>query len=641
MLPYLVNLRRHPEQAFPNAHLSLNPRSFLFFGFFSNSTDLFSTRSALFRKNTRVSPSLRFRAPAPANPNARNSFRIRTYRCVWKQTTLSPFRIRTYAKTGEGVCPPRSTLPVSSLPQLTTLCPFSAPHQPAANCVSQRTGHDSAQHVRNVVIAAPYGRSAHANRKRQQRPEEPAPVPPCSPQRRNRTCHVLRRKRRAAHAPKMLNEIDRRREWPALQIAMPHSRHRKPRALDRKHHRDAVPNHVARGGVRHRRPVRIPVAPVIQNAADNQQIREIREVRELEKIISQRRRKLFEPQRRMHARQPVIERNQLRVLPAGIYQVHQLRQLFKTEKKKQVRIPVPPEMPEFRRDFFAIQNRELFTPRRNAAQRKNQQRYTRLRCDKAHWMRQIPREDCDHRARKRHITKRDPLKRSTSSPRLCQFVLKSSRNLLNERIARPGIRPRQNRFAHHRVFVLLHRALSGTIFGFLNLPGASLRHSTIFHGGCCATCRKPSSGFTATGFPALASIHWSSALSPYAAHSAKFNFHFSANHQTAIAFASPNIGRPTMRPVQRPSFSSNRVAHTWISAGTFRFANSARSRRAISSAKNSSVPETRTIRSPFAACCATHSTASGKKDASHATRFARRPVERTPRRYALFPCSAY
>src|SRR5579859_3304415 len=102
MLPYLVNLRRHPEQAFPNAHLSLNPRSFLFFAFFGNSTDLFSTRSALFRKNTRVSPSLQFRSPSPSNPNPRNSFRIRTYRCVSKQTTLSPFRINTYAKKGEG-----------------------------------------------------------------------------------------------------------------------------------------------------------------------------------------------------------------------------------------------------------------------------------------------------------------------------------------------------------------------------------------------------------------------------------------------------------------------------------------------------------------------------------------------------------
>jgi len=32
-----------------------------------------------------------------------NSFRIRTYRSVCKQTTLSPFRFRTYAKSGGGV----------------------------------------------------------------------------------------------------------------------------------------------------------------------------------------------------------------------------------------------------------------------------------------------------------------------------------------------------------------------------------------------------------------------------------------------------------------------------------------------------------------------------------------------------------
>src|SRR5215470_438287 len=186
-------------------------------------------------------------------------------------------------------------------------------------------------------------------------------------------------------------------------------------------------------------------------------------------------------------------------------------------------------------------------------------------------MGQVSREDGNHRAGKCHVAERNPFKRSASSPRLCQLILKSSRNFSNERIARAGIRPGQNRFAHHRVLVLLHLALSGTIFGFLNFTRASLRHSAIFHRGPCATARKPASGFTATGLPTLASIHWSDALSPYAAHSARSNFHFSANHQTAIAFAWPNIGWPRTFPVQRPFFSSSRVAHTWISATTLRF----------------------------------------------------------------------
>jgi len=47
----------------------------------------------------------------------------------------------------------------------------------------------------------------------------------------------------------------------------------------------------------------------------------------------------------MYAGEPIIECDQLGVLPIRIHQFHQVRQLFKTKKKKQVRIPVPPEMP--------------------------------------------------------------------------------------------------------------------------------------------------------------------------------------------------------------------------------------------------------------------------------------------------------
>src|SRR5262249_51554960 len=161
----------------------------------------------------------------------------------------------------------------------------------------------------------------------------------------------------------MFNESDRRSEGSTLQIAMPHSRHRIPRALDRKQHRDAITDHIAHHRVSHCRPVRAPVTAAIQNAAYNQQLGEVREVYKLEKIVAQWTGKLFEPQRRMHSRQPIIDRDQLRVLPAGIHEVHELRQLFKAEKKKKVRIPVPPEAPELRREFLAMQKRDVFAAR--------------------------------------------------------------------------------------------------------------------------------------------------------------------------------------------------------------------------------------------------------------------------------------
>src|SRR5260221_6656117 len=226
-------------------------------------------------------------------------------------------------------------------------------------------------------------------------------------------------------------------------------------------------------------------------------------------------------------------------------------------------------------------------------------------------------------------------------PRLRQFVLQNSRKVLQRRSSRFTLRPRQNGFSGIETVSLLHRALSGTIFANFVFGRTSRAHFAMVQACRRAACCKPDSGFTANGFPTLASIHWSCALSPYTLHFAKFNFHFSAYHHTATAFASPNIGRPSTRPVQRPSFSSSRVAHTWISAARFLFASSPRSRFAIPSARNSSVPVTSTIRSPFAACLATHSIASRQEGASFPARLARRPLARTARRYALFPCNAW
>ena len=108
------------------------------------------------------------------------------------------------------------------------------PCQPAPNHISQGAACNPAQHIRHVVVPPPNRRNAHANCQRQQSPEQPATVTPRRPQCSHGSRHMLRRKCRPAHPPKMFNEADRRGEWPSPQIAMPHSRHREPRALDRK-----------------------------------------------------------------------------------------------------------------------------------------------------------------------------------------------------------------------------------------------------------------------------------------------------------------------------------------------------------------------------------------------------------------------
>src|SRR5262249_52516596 len=143
-------------------------------------------------------------------------------------------------------------------------------------------------------------------------------------------------------------------------------------------------------------------------------------------------------------------------------------------------------------------------------------------------MRQIPREDCNQRARNCHIAECNPLKRSTRSPRFDKFILQSFRSFLREGVVRTRVRPSENRFTYKKLFVFLHRAFSTTIFVKFDFPLLARRHSRAFQPRRFATARKPSSGFTAKGFPTLLSIHRSSAPSPYAAHSARCSCHFSA-----------------------------------------------------------------------------------------------------------------
>src|SRR5262249_46836858 len=117
-------------------------------------------------------------------------------------------------------------------------------------------------------------------------------------------------------------------------------------------------------------------------------------------------------------------------------------------------------MPELCREFFATQSRDLLTACCGAAQRENQERNKHLRRNKPQWMRQVSREDCNHRARKCHVAECDPFKYSASAPRLRQLSVKSSADFFQDRITLAGIRQSENRLRHHPVFVLLHRALS-------------------------------------------------------------------------------------------------------------------------------------------------------------------------------------
>src|SRR5215468_468218 len=108
---------------------------------------------------------------------------------------------------------------------------------------------------------------------------------PRSPNGGDRACYMLRRKSSTADATKMLDEIDRRREWAAMQFALPHSGHRKPRAFDRERHRNAIPDDVSHRRIGHRCPVGFPVAAVVQNAANNQEIAKVRDVGELKEVV--------------------------------------------------------------------------------------------------------------------------------------------------------------------------------------------------------------------------------------------------------------------------------------------------------------------------------------------------------------------
>src|SRR5260370_30435625 len=64
----------------------------------------------------------------------------------------------------------------------------------------------------------------------------------------------------------------------------------------------------------------------------------------MHKFIESRMGKAFEPNRRVHSGEPMVEGDQFRVVPAWRDQMNELPHLFEAEQEEKLRIPVPPEM---------------------------------------------------------------------------------------------------------------------------------------------------------------------------------------------------------------------------------------------------------------------------------------------------------
>src|SRR2546427_5669334 len=100
--------------------------------------------------------------------------------------------------------------------------------------------------------------------------------------------------------------------------------------------------------------------------------------------------------------------------------MHQLSQFLETKEKKQVRVPMPPEVPESLRSCgtdISVCPSACFNPTQSYDHRCHQ----RLHADQFQWMRQIFCEQRDQGTGKRQISQRHPLECSARRPRLCYF----------------------------------------------------------------------------------------------------------------------------------------------------------------------------------------------------------------------------
>src|SRR5439155_9507525 len=105
-------------------------------------------------------------------------------------------------------------------------------HQPRADEVAQGAGDDAAENIGDIVVASPNCGNTHCSDERQDDPEEPAPVTPGSPNDSHGASDMFGGKCGATYAAVMFDEINGGRERTAVEFALPHAGHGKPRALN-------------------------------------------------------------------------------------------------------------------------------------------------------------------------------------------------------------------------------------------------------------------------------------------------------------------------------------------------------------------------------------------------------------------------
>src|ERR1700751_5516877 len=118
----------------------------------------------------------------------------------------------------------------------------------------------------------------------------------------------------------------------------------------------------------------------------------------------------------MHAEHPVVESDEFGVLPIGIHQVDEVSQLFEAKKKKQMRIPMSPEMPKARAEGYTVAQRALFRAGGGRAKQEDDCGDDGLRANQLPGMRKIPGEDGNHSAGESQIAQRDMLKGTQRRP---------------------------------------------------------------------------------------------------------------------------------------------------------------------------------------------------------------------------------
>src|SRR5882762_945087 len=358
--------------------------------------------------------------------------------------------------------------------------------------------------------------------------------------------------------------------------------------------------------------------------------------------------------------------------------MHQKRQFLEAEKKKQMRIPVPPEMPEMSRNRFAILQSAPFSACVCSADHQDQRGHNRLRANQLEWMRKISREEQNHRAGKRQIAQRHAFECAEIGKNALQqnigcLLASCSCAIKRKQFATAGIGGQRDRCASFALFKIcsrqdqhfigsarfvalsvIHRAAWLLRFKLVNFSGVfTPRCSSTVRSGACVHCkicqprkrampRSRRSGLMAKEWPTASSIQRSSDESPYALHLQREIFCSPANSRTARAFSSANIAEPATRPVNLPALASSLVAITATVASIPRQSSSRSSAAPTISASGKSVPLTSTIASPRSACHQIRCTAAGTNSGIHAVRrlalIANKLSVEIPRKYNLLAC---